>query len=298
MFKSLLLKLTQRFYPKGRAFKIVSGSTKEKLHSALAESENDAYEDGLAVLDSILPDNPNFTAEDATDWERRLGLISNPFVLLSDRMLAIKRKINHPGTIPARQHYKYIEGQLQAAGFDVIVTENRFPLSPTLPTQMGLAEMGVDEMGGDVANPDPYGVIDPYSQTSQVEQMGLTEMGVGTMGGFYTINPFEIVANNIDPDLDADFFTDTVISEMGDQTFMGDAQMSQTVDYLDKLRFTFFVSGNAFPSDAIIAFDRKAEFRQLILKLKPANTVAFVYAEYTMDDFNDDFNNDFTNFEV
>lgn len=297
MFKNLFLKLTQRFYPKGRAFKIVSNGVKEKLHTALAESENNAYTDSLAVLDSILPDNPNFTSEDATDWERRLGLISNPFVLLSDRMLAIKRKMNHPGTIPARQHYKYIEGQLQAAGFDVIVTENRFPLPATLPAQMGLAEMGNAQMGGQVANPEKYAVIDPYTATGEVEQMGLTEMGVGTMGGFYTVNPFEIVANNIDAEKDADFFTDTVISEMGDNTFMGDAQMSQSVDYLDKLRFTFFVSGDSFPSDAVIAFDRKAEFRQLILKLKPANTVAFIYAEYSMDDFNNDFNNDFTNFE-
>jgi len=296
MFKQLLLKLTRKLYPKGRAFTIVSGSTKEKLHSALAESENQVYEDGLAVLDSILPDNPNFTEEDATDWERRLGLITNTFVPLSDRMLAIKRKMNHPGTIPARQHYKYIEGQLQAAGFNVIVTENRFPLSTTIPTPMGIAEMGVGEMGGEIANPDPYGVIDPYSLTSDVEQMGLTEMGVGEMGGFYTINPFEICANNIDPELDADFFTDDVISEMGEGE-MGEMEMAASVDYLDKLRFTFFVSGSAFPSDALISFDRKKEFRQLILKLKPANTVAFIFAEYSMDDFNDDFNNDFTNFE-
>tara|TARA_R110002167_G_scaffold110087_4_gene280351 strand:+ start:14519 stop:15415 length:897 start_codon:yes stop_codon:yes gene_type:complete len=296
MFKELFLKLTERLYPKGRAFKIVSGSTKEKLHTALADSENDAYTSGLAVLDSILPDNPNFTAEDATDWERRLGMISNPFVILSDRKLAIARKMNHPGTIPARQHYKYIEGQLQAAGFDVIVTENRFPLSATIPTPMGIAEMGVDEMGGTVANTNPYGVIDPYTLTTDVEQMGLTEMGVGTMGGFYTVNPFEVVANNIDPLLDADFFTDTVISEMGDGGEMGEMEMNASVDYLDKLKFTFFVSGDSFPSDAIIAFDRKAEFRQLILKLKPANTVAFVYAEYSKDDFNNDFNNDFTNF--
>jgi hypothetical protein len=296
MFKKLLLKLTQRFYPKGRAFKIVSGSTKEKMHTALAESENTAYESGLAVLDSILPDNPNFTAEDATDWERRLGLITNQFVILSDRMLAIKRKMNHPGTIPARQHYKYIEGQLQAAGFNVIVTENRFPLPATIPTPMGLAEMGVAEMGGVVANSDTYGVIDPYTLTSDVEQMGLTEMGVGTMGGFYTVNPFEVIANNIDPDLDADFFLDTVISEMGDGGEMGEMEMSASVDYLDKLRFTFFISGDSFPSDALIPFDRKAEFRQLVLKLKPANTVAFTYAEFSKDDFNDDFNNDFTNF--
>ena len=295
MFKELLLKLTRRLYPTGRAFRIIPGSVKEKIHSALAEIENDSFSDSLAVLNSILPDNNDFTSEDATDWERRLGLISNPFVLLSDRKLAIKRKMNHPGTIPARQHYKYIEGQLQAAGFNVIVTENRFPTSSTVPEQMGVSEMGVGTMSGEAPNPVPYEVVDPYNLNSQAEQMGLTEMGVGQMGGTFTVNPFEIVANNIDPDLDADFFTETIIAEMGDSQ-MGDIQMSESVDYSDKLRFTFFVSGDAFPSDALIPFDRKAEFRQLILKLKPANTVAFVFAEYSMDDFNNDFNNDFTNF--
>ncbi len=292
-----MIKLTKRLYPSGRAFRIVSGSTKEKLHSALAESENQAYTDALGVLDSILPDNPNFTTEDATDWERRLGLITNQFVPLSDRMLAIKRKMNHPGTIPARQHYKYIEGQLQAAGFNVIVTENRFPLPEMLNGQMGLGEMGAMEMGGEVSNPDKYGVIDPNDATNVADQMGVIEMGGGQMGGFYSGNPFEIIANNIDPEKDADFFTDNVIAEMGDGSQMGEISMAQSVDYYDKLRFTFFISGDAFPSDAIISFDRKAEFRQLVLKLKPANTVAFVFAEYTMDDFNDDFNNDFTNFE-
>lgn len=296
MIKSLFIKLTKRFYPSGRAFRVLSGSTKEKIHNALAEAEKDTYNAALSVLDQILPDNDNFTAEDATEWERRLGLITNEFVPLADRKLAIKRKMNHPGTIPARQHYKYIEGQLQAAGFDVIVTENRFPLASTIPTPMGLAEMGLAEMGGEIANPDPYGVIDPDTLLSGPEQMGITKMGIGEMGGFASYSPYEICANHIPAELDADFFSDTNNSEMGEGE-MNEMSMLDSVDYLDKLRFTFFVSGNSFPSNAIISFDRKDEFRQLILKLKPANTVAFIFAEYTMDDYNDDFNNDFTNFE-
>jgi hypothetical protein len=296
MFKERILKLTKTLFPKGRAFKIGVGSVKEKVFNALAESESKAYDDAVSILNQILPDNPNFTTYDAGEWERRLGLITNDFVTLDDRKLAIKRKMNHPGTIPARQHYLYIEGQLQAAGFNVSVTENRFPLPATIPSPMGIIEMGVGEMGGEITNVDKYAPIDPDSLLSQTEQMGLSEMGVSEMGGYFSLNGYEVCANHIDPAKDADFFTDTNISEMGDDGEMGEMEMANGIDFNDKLKFTFFVTGLVYPSNALIPFDRKDEFRQLILKLKPANTVAFIFAEYSSDDFNNDFSNDFTNF--
>jgi hypothetical protein len=127
MFNEIILKLTKRFYPLGRAFRIPTGGIAEKVHRALAVSENLAYESTLSVLDSILPDNAGFTAEDASDWERRLGLINGDSLPLATRKLNILRKMNHPGTIKARQHWLYVQQQLQAAGFtNVYVHENRF----------------------------------------------------------------------------------------------------------------------------------------------------------------------------
>jgi len=120
-------KLGKTLYPTGRAFKIPFGGVLDKLNSALSESEQRAFDDAVSILDSALPDNDNFTTGDATDWERRLGLITNPAVPLSDRKLAIIRKIRHPGNIPARQNFLYLQGQLQDAGFNVFVFENRFP---------------------------------------------------------------------------------------------------------------------------------------------------------------------------
>jgi uncharacterized protein YmfQ (DUF2313 family) len=122
-----ILQLTRQLYPTGRAFKMPDGSYFEKLHKALAVSEEQAFNDARSVLDSAIPDNDNFTADDAKGWERRLGLITNEAVALSDRKLAIQRKYNHPGSIPARQNYRFLEKQLQDAGFDVYVYENRFP---------------------------------------------------------------------------------------------------------------------------------------------------------------------------
>jgi uncharacterized protein YmfQ (DUF2313 family) len=122
-----ILKLTKQLLPTGRAWRMPKDGVFDKLSKALARSEARVYADALSVLDSALPDNNNFTADDATDWERRLGLITNTSLSLATRKQVIQRKMAHPGTIKARQHYLYIEGQLQAAGFDVYVHENRFP---------------------------------------------------------------------------------------------------------------------------------------------------------------------------
>lgn len=121
-----ILYLIKMFHPTGRAFKIPVGSNMEKLHRGLSQSGKRAWNDGLSILDSIIPDNDNFTTDDATQWERRLGLITNPVVPLADRKLAIIRKMNHPGTIPARSTATFLEKQLRDAGFDVYVYENRF----------------------------------------------------------------------------------------------------------------------------------------------------------------------------
>ena len=121
-----IMALTRQLYPTGRAFKMGPGSWLEKLHHALSLSEAKAYNDALSLLNGILPDNPNFTEDDAATWEVRLGMIDGTGTPLADRKLAIRRKYNHPGDIKARQHYLYVQGQLRAAGFDVYVHENRF----------------------------------------------------------------------------------------------------------------------------------------------------------------------------
>lgn len=116
-------KLSKSLFPTGRAFKMPVGGSFEKLMSGLAASEERAYEDALSILDSAIPDNDNFTEEDAAQWERRLGLIVGSGTL-EQRKQAIIRKMNHPGIVKARQHRLFLETQLQAAGFEVGVIEN------------------------------------------------------------------------------------------------------------------------------------------------------------------------------
>jgi hypothetical protein len=227
-----ILKLTDQLYPSGRAFKFAKDSEFKKLHEGLALSEERAYNDALAILDSILPDNDNFSLDDAADWERRLGLITNLSVSLEDRKAAILRKMNHPGTIPARQHFLYLEGQLQSAGFDVFVFENKFP-----------------DGGGGIETRTP-GVVSGTS--GKLIQHGPVNHGSTQHGKSF----FDKVVNSINPDVDKLF------------------------DVGSNLRSTFFIGSDPVGDFANIDAEREAEFRQLILKIKPAQTVGYLFINY------------------
>lgn len=225
--------LTNQLYPTGRTFWKKLASDFDKLTDGLNASEVRAYNDAVSTLDSAIPDNDNFSTDDATAWEVRLGLITNPAVSLSDRKLAIIRKMNHPGTIPARQNYRYLQGQLQAAGFNVFVYENRFQTSvgyiTKTPTQFSLTTYPVVPL-----------------------QYGLLQYGDFQYGNSYGNK----VANSINQTEDDSF------------------------DLGTNLKSTFFIGGSPAGSYADVQLSRKVEFRQLILKIKPVQTVAFLLINY------------------
>lgn len=125
-----IFKAVKSLFPTGRAFFVPLGGIKEGLLLGISEPLNTAYGDSTNIMDVILPDNDNFTEDDATDWERRYGLISNPDVPLEDRKQAIIRKMAFPGQAKARQSLTYFQAQLQAAGFNVYVYENLTNFSP------------------------------------------------------------------------------------------------------------------------------------------------------------------------
>lgn len=105
-----------------------------RLHRALSVSFKKAWDDLHSIQDAQLPDNPNFTIADARDWYRRLGIYDSGTVSLADMKLAIAQRMSWPVTPLDKQHYQYIEDQLQAAGFNVYVKENRWPAFGTYHT--------------------------------------------------------------------------------------------------------------------------------------------------------------------
>jgi len=252
--------LTEQHYPTGRAYKGPRGGWRDKLHKAMGTVEAQAYLDNLATLSAILPDNDNFTAADATDWERRLGLITNSAVPLADRKLAILRKMNHPGTIKARQHYLYLQGQLQAAGFNVFVHENRFDDGlgglVTIDVAQFIGE-GIEEIAthgdaehGEIEHGDATTV---FPELFTFAEHGEIQHGEAEHGG-WTYN--EIIANEIVAEADFGFNTG------------------------DNLRSTFFIGGEVPGTFADVSAERETEFRQLVLRIKPVQTVAFLLINY------------------
>ena len=236
-FKQIILNLSKSLYPRGRAFRVLIDSFKERLHKALAVSEDKVYNEALSVLDVILPDNDNFVEEDAIKWERRLGLITNSLTPLADRKLALLRKINHPGTIIARQHFLYLQGQLRNAGFDVFVHENRFPIGG------GVFETKTpNELIGISAN----AIHSPLIQHGQIQH--------GTSFS-------NKIANSIDAAIDALF-------NIG-----------------DNFRSTFFIGGAVLGDFATIPASRETEFRQMVLRIKPVQMIAFLFINVTFTGF-------------
>jgi hypothetical protein len=247
-----LIQLTEQLYPTGRGFNIHIGSFIRKMHLALNRSESRLNDNTLDILNGILPDNDSFTVEDATLWEQRLGLITNDAVSLANRKLAIIRKLNYPGTIIARQSGGFIESQLRLAGFDVYVHEN----------------------------PDLISIEELLNELNNVANLGL-----GNIGGFNLGSVFSVYPN---------LFTDSNIGGFN----LGEVNLAQ-IDFKGKvvnnitdsldLHFnignsrikTFFVGGENLGDFADVPTARKDEFRQLILKLKPTETVAYLLINYT-----------------
>ena len=244
-------KLGKQLYPRGRAFKFPKGGNMEKLNAALSQSEQRAFDDGVSILDEVLPDNANFTTKDATRWEFRLGMITNPAVSLDDRKLAIIRKMNHPGEIPARQSWDYIEETLQAAGFDVYVHENIPPTSieavlalPFAFGQLGQSQLGQSQLGN---------VYNIYPDLFSCAQLGVGQLGQFSLAQCWYNNK---IVNNIEAAKDANW----------------------PVGAFKK--HTFFIGAATLGEFADVDATRIDEFRQLILRLKPAQAVGYLLINY------------------
>ncbi len=240
-FNDILLRLTKRLYPRGRAFKIPVNGFFEKLHKGLAKSENRAIQAALSVLDSTLPDNANFDATDASNWERCLGIYSAVGTTLADRKAAIKAKLNYPGTTAARQHHSFIEQTLRNAGFNIRIVENRF--------FEGSPPEFVTHTAGEIAGVESVQAVYGYPQYGQA-QFGQASTPYVTK-----------VANSIDETIDDSF------------------------DIGNNYRSTFFICAGypVLPSGSIFAdvdINRKLEFRQMILQLKPQQSVGFLFINY------------------
>jgi uncharacterized protein YmfQ (DUF2313 family) len=208
-----ILKLTKQMMPTGRAWRLRESGVFYKLMYALGKSEQRAFEFAVSTLDRILPDNDRFTADDATEWERRLNISGGTgYVPLETRKATILRKMQFPGGFLNRQNYRYLEAQLQLAGYDVTVTENYSPIGSVSPIVHSLNT--------------PHGMEIKHGQA---------------------ILFGDVIANSVDK---------------GEQIS------------IDTYQGIFYIDGN-------ISMNSIRAFRQLVLTLKPINTVAILRLTYT-----------------
>lgn len=224
----VLKALTMQLYPTGRAWYGPEKGVFEMLHESFNKSFSRMIDDGNLFLDGLFPDNDNFTTQDATLWEYRLGLITNESLGLQLRKQSIKRKLGHPNNIKARQHSSFIEAQLQRSGFNVWVHENTLPYK----------------------NPDD--VIEILLDDSQ--HGGDTQHGNSTYHGG---GSYQVIANSI--------------AEVEPYGIGGE----------EYLWATFFIGGQNLGEMATVSSTRLREFKELVIKLKPAHTVAFTFINYT-----------------
>lgn len=232
--------------PTGRAFKGPVGGYLDKLNNGLAISENKAFTDAISIYNDMLLDSPesitanfiidaNYGGTDASDWERRLGLIDGTGLPMDSRVALILQQYNYPGLVLERDNYKYLQSQLQAAGFDVYVYENRFFISGSWQTINPLSFVG--------------------SGAATQNELGDHELGDAQLGGGYD----NIIANSIDPVVDSSF-------NVGSNLYS-----------------TFFIGGpnlNTSPW-AYVPLAQQQQFRQLILKIKPVQTIGYLFIVYT-----------------
>lgn len=229
---NIMRDLVSQLYPTGRAFYMPKDGVSDKTHFSINRSFIRLLQDADLTIDSVFPDNPNFSLEDCELWEYRFGMVSNPDLSVEERKSAIYRRMGRGQNVRARQHKNYLEKQLQLAGFNVFVHENGFIEGGVKvykkPTDIVAFSLGAIQHGGD------------------------TQHGIGTQHGS---GNSQIIANSHKPD------EDYSVSD-------------------DKLWATFFIGGAILGEMVEIPQTREEEFRELVLKLKPAHLVAFTFINY------------------
>ena len=149
----MILKLTKQLFPTGRAFRIPSGGTFEKLLEGIALSEQRLVDTTLGLLNRIMADNIYFSLEDCADWEKRFAMGDNSAMYFDDRKSLIYRKYRYPGNVITRSSLLYIQHELQNAGFNVYLKDK-----VTSSQNFSFSQHEIDgEMGLDTEH-NAYGV--------------------------------------------------------------------------------------------------------------------------------------------
>lgn len=255
-------KVFKLLFPRANAFSLFV----DKRLTQFIKGLSGLPEDFRNFINQIYLDLFPYTTQELSLWEKTFG-ISNPSSIEENRRMDIDAAWKAKGG----QGADYIQGVLNAAGFDVQVHENNPPVDPdiflnSIPILFCNSPAGfagndlafAGKTGGDLlVNGSIVTNFPVYNSVCGFGNMvcGNNIAGAGQFDRFGTSEKIYQITD--DPDLWGAFF------------FVGgDATRNATTHELETIE------------NVNIASDRKNEFIRLILKLKPAQTWAGLMVDY------------------
>jgi hypothetical protein len=227
------------------------GGPVDQVHDVLSQSLDDVYKAIKQLRDAAIPGNAK-TVEEAGYWYRMLGIYNSGSVALDDMNAAIVQKYNYPGDEIYRQHVAFIEAKLRLAGFDVRVNENLFQ----------------NNSGDTVSLPTMNMAIKP-TMASSYTYCGSSMCG----GGGYQQKAVRYLEQEKDITFDAGPYYRCTIFISGDW-YRGARVSPRTM-----CGSTY--CGHDHLTVATVPAVRKVEFRQLVIQLKQATHVAYLFVQYS-----------------
>ena len=225
------------------------------LHKSINRTFTRAWGDLKQVYSDIFPNDPNFTIDDAHDWYRRFGMYDSGSVSLPAMKLALLQRMSWPQVPLNRQNYLYIQQQLQAAGFPVYVFENRW------------------WNGSDWVTKSPssfVGTLSGVALCASATRVGMYRCGQDYTNNLKCVNYLEQVGDS-GFDVGANYRCVFFISSA---TFGGGTRVSSGT----RVGSATHIGANTLYARVPLA--RKQEFKQLLIKLKPAHTVGYLFVNY------------------
>lgn len=245
--------ITEKLFPTGRAHKV--GKVGEDMRLALSdgvERVNDAIDN---LTHGVLPDNPNFNIDWCLRHERVYGLSVYPSDTLQIRVARILSHITpYPKDVGVLS-LQVLQDEIDAAGWAGVlyIHENLGGLYPqdvlpqlSYPMQSGDGQLGDFQLGG-------YDYANDYSQFYQWFQLADFQLGGGMLGTVPQFN--NKIANSLQ------WFDDLFVN-------------------LSPIENTFYVCGQNLGDIVVLPQSDEIPLRQLLLDIKPLNSVGFLLIEY------------------
>ena len=245
--------ITDRLFPTGRAHDV--GEVGSNMRDALSDGVEMINDSIDSFIDGVLPDNDNFTIDWCVRHERMYALSVLPTDTLQDRMARILAHITPQPQDVGMLSLQVIQDEIDNAGWAgaLYVHENLSGLMPTqvLPLFYAQNQLGDYQLGDSQLNGNSF--ASSYPQFFSFNQLNDYQLGDSQLGDIPLFN--NIIANSVN---------------RHDDTFVN----------LSPMKNTFYICGPTLGDIVTLPQADEIPLRQLLLNIKPLNSVGFLLTEY------------------